>query len=383
MAERWGLGRFLSTLSLMVFRRLERNRRSTVLSILGMSLGVAVLVLGSFMEDTINYVIDVQFQRAQRQDVTLVFNEAVSSSAIHDARHLPGVHEAEGFRAVPARLSSANRSRRVSIMGLDSQPDLFRVLDKQTQEVTIAPGGLTISEKLAELLGVTLGDQIEVEFLEGRKQRRSVPVVAVFPDYTDPGAYINRAELHRILGEGACYSGFFLAVDSRRIDELHRRLKQTPTAAGVSLKQSALQSFQETIAENLRPMRLTNALFASVIAFGVIYSCALITLAERSRDLATMRVLGFTRNEVSRVLLGELAVITLAALPIGLPLGYGLSYFATLALDTETHRFPLVISRATYAYATTVILAAAGISASVVIRKIYGLDMIAVLKVKE
>jgi putative ABC transport system permease protein len=160
-------------------------------------------------------------------------------------------------------------------------------------------------------------------------------------------------------------------------------LKETPAVAGVTVKLASLQSFQDTIAENLRPMRLTNAIFASIIAFGVIYNCALITLAERSRDLATLRVLGFTRREVSAVLFGELAIITLAALPIGLPVGYGLSYFAAHALDTETHRFPLVVSRATFAYSACVILIASAASAGIVRRMINNLDLIAVLKVKE
>lgn len=383
LIERLGLGRFLSTIAATVFRRLERNVRSTTFSIIGMSLGVALLVLGTFVEDTINYVIDVQFQQAQRQDVTLTFNEALSASVKHDADQLPGVLFSEPFRAVPARLTRGNHSRRVNLMGLARQPELFRVLDKDVREVTIIPGGLTISEKLAEILEAKLGDEIEVELLEGRRSRRTVPIAAIFPDYTDPGAYMNREELHHMLREGECYSGVFLKVDSLRLDDLHADVKEMPAVATVTLKRAALQSFRETIAENLQPMRITNALFASVIAFGVIYNCALITLAERNRDLATLRVLGFTRSEVAGVLFGELAVITLVALPIGLPIGYVLSYFATLALDTETHRFPLVISRATFAYSAAVILAAAAVSALIVRRMIDKLDMIAVLKVKE
>ncbi len=383
LLERLGMGCFLSTVATMVFRRLERNLRSTLFSVVGLSLGVALLVLGSFMEDTINYVIDVQFQQAQRQDVMVTFTEALSSRIKHDVRHLPGVAFAEMFRAVPARLSRGHRSRRVTLMGLESQPRLFRVLDKHEREVTLAPEGLTVSEKLAELLDANVGDQLEVQMLEGRRLRTTVTIAAVFPDYTNPGAYMVRPQLHRLLHEGDCVSGVFLAVDPQRLDDLHADLKQTPVAVGVTLKQAALQSFQDTIGEALRPMRIVNAGFASVIAFGVIYNCALITLAERSRDLATLRVLGFTRNEVARVLLGELAVITLAALPIGLPIGYSMSYIATLALDTETHRFPLVVSRGTFAYSTLVILAAATLSALIVARMINKLDLIAVLKVKE
>ena len=383
LVERLGLGRFLSPAAALLFRRLERNPRSTALSILGLGLGVAVLVLGSFMEDTIQYVMDVQFQRAQRQDVTVTFYEAVSAGVVHDAAHLPGVWAVEPFRAVPVRLAHGNISRRTSLMGLERDPRLFRILNANEREVTLPPGGLTVSEKLAEVLDARPGDLLEVELLEGRRFKRSIPIVAVFPDYSDPCAYMNRFDLHRLLQEGECCSGVFLAADQRRLDELHEELKLTPTTAGVSLKRAALESFERTIADNLLPMRIMNATFAMIIAFGVIYNCALMTMAEQGRDLATLRVLGFTRREASLVLLGELAVITLAALPVGLPLGFLLSYLATLALDTESHRFPLVISRATFASATVVILLASAVSGLIVRRMVDKLDLLAVLKVKE
>jgi putative ABC transport system permease protein len=165
--------------------------------------------------------------------------------------------------------------------------------------------------------------------------------------------------------------------------QLYASLKETPALAGVIVKDAVIQNFNDTIAENTRPMRMINATFAFVIAFGVIYNCALITLAERSRDLATLRVMGFRRWEVATVLLGELAVITVAAIPIGLPIGYFFSWIATSAIDTETHRFPLVLTRATLAYAVVVMLVSAILSSLVVRRMLDKLDLIAVLKVKE
>lgn len=381
--ERLGFRRLLTPIGLMVFRRLERNFRSTFLSILGMSLGLAILVLGSFFEDTMDYVIDMMFEQTQRQDITLTFNETVSAGAVHDLAHLPGVLIVESFRTTPVRLLNGRRSKRVGIMGLDSRPRLFRVLDDDGRPVSLADHGLTISRKLAEILDIRIGEQLEVEFLEGGHRSRRVPVTSIFPNFTDPAAYMNRRELHTLLREGECLSGAFLGVDALRLREMHGVLKQTPAVAGVTVKEAAIRSFDSTITENLRRMRTTNAIFASIIAFGVIYNCALITLAERSRDLATLRVLGFTRGEVSVVLLGELSVITLASIPIGLPIGYGLSYLTTVIMDTETQRFPLVISRATFAYAAVMILAAAAISAFIVRRMLDKLDLIAVLKVKE
>ena len=384
IAERLGMGVFLSPITRMIVRRLETNRRSTALSVLGMAMGLAVLVLGSFFQDTINYVTEVQFERTQRQDVMLTFYETASPDSQHDAIHLPGVTRAELFRAVPVRLRHRNREHRLELMGLEEQPELFRVLDDNERQVTLPHiQALTISKKLAAILDVDTGDKVDVEVLEGSRRRLSVPIARVFPDYTTPGAYLNRHELHALMQEGERLSGAFLAVDPLRIDDLYAHVKETPAVAGILDKNAAHKNFVKTISENTFVMRMVNYIFASIIAFGVIYNCALVTLAERSRDLATLRVMGFTRLEISKVLLGELAIITLLSIPVGLPIGCGFAYFSTLALDTETHRFPFVISRATFAGAVTVLVIAAIVSSFIVRRMLDKLDLIAVLKVKE
>ncbi len=383
LAERLGLRNLLSPMTRMILRRLERNPRSTALSVLGMSLSVAVLVVGTFMEDSIDYVVDVQFQRAQRQDVILTFNENVSVHGLQDVHHLPGVYAAEPFRAVPVRIRYGLRHRRLSLMALEEHPRLFRVLDEREQDVELVGTGITISKKLAELLAVDIGDEVTVELMEGRRGHHAMRITAIFPDYAEPGAYANLNELHRMLGEGPRYSGAFISADTNRMSDLYGALKETPALAAIIVKSAVIQNYNDTIAENTRPMRMINALFAFVIAFGVIYNCALITLAERSRDLATLRVMGFKRWEVATVLLGELAVITVAAIPIGLPIGCAFAWIATSALDTETHRIPLVLTRATLAYAVTVVFVGAIASSLVVRRMLDKLDLIAVLKVKE
>ena len=383
LLERLGLRPLLSPVSRMVLRRLERNPRSTLLSVLGMAFGVAVMVLGTFMEDGVEHVIDVQFQQAQRQDVMLTFNENLSASALNDAYNLPGVYLAEPFRSVPVRIRNGQRHRRESLMALDQRSTLFRVLDENQKQVEMIGAGLTLSEKMAELMELEVGDEVTVELMEGRRTTHTMPVTSVFPDFTDPGVYVNRIELHRMLGEGERHSGVFLLADPRRIGDLYSALKQTPVAAGVTVKAAAIQNFNDTFRENLRPMRLINGLFGFVIAFGVIYSCSLITLAERSRDLATLRVMGFTRWEVSKVLLGELAVITLVAIPVGLPIGWVFAVISTAAIDTETHRFPMILTNATLAYSSLIIMISAVVSSLLVRGMLDNLDLIAVLKVKE
>lgn len=373
----------LSPVARMVVRKLTRSVSLSLMTIVGIALAEAVLVLGSFVEDTIDYVMDTTFRRSQRQDVTVVFNQASGEEVIDDLRHMPGVEEVEPFRAVPVRMRHEWKTRRVAIQGLEPNARLFRVFNAQDKPVAIAPAGLTISEKLGELLDVKIGDRVEIEVLEGERVKRTVVIAAMFRDYTEPGAYMPREALQRLLQEGPRVSGAFVRVTDGRLPEFQEQVKRTPTIATASGREAMLNSFRETFAENMLMMRTVNLTFATVIALGVIYNCARITLSERSRELATMRVIGFSRWEVAWVLWGELGTLTLIAIPIGLVIGYGLCMFASQSLDTETHRFPLVVDSSTFAFAALVVLATALGSLWIVRRRLDHLDLIAVLKSRE
>ena len=381
--ERLGLSRFISQAMRIVLRNLERQPFRSLMTVVGIALATSVLVLGSFIQDVTEYVIDFQFTTVQRQDATITFIEPSSSAVLHEVRNMPGVIDAEPFRSVPVRMRVGHRARRLAIMGLDPQMRLFRVLDTSERLVPLPDDGLVMSDKLADLLSVKVGDVVTLEVLEGERPVRAVAVAAIMTDYTEASAYMSIAALNRLLREGDCISGAFLTLDVQERGKLYTKLKEMPKVAGVSIKEAALRSFQHTLEENLLRMRTINVIFACIIAFGVVYNSARISLAERSRELATLRVMGFTRGEISAILLGELAVLTLVAIPLGLVMGSGLAKIATVTLETETQRFPYVVNDATYAFAATITLLAACLSGLVVRRRLDDLNLVAVLKSRE
>jgi putative ABC transport system permease protein len=335
------------------------------------------------MEDALDFMMDYQFAIAQRQDITVTFVEPVSGRALRDIQHLPGVVHCEPFRAMAVRLRSEHHARRIGIMGLESQGELYRVIDQSLHAIHLPAEGLVLSQKLGEVLGVRPGDELTVEVLEGARPIRQVRVAGLIADYTGMAAYMERRALNRLVWEGDTLSGAFLAVDrSRRID-LETYLKQTPRVASVASREAALRSFRDTLAENLMVMRTFQIIFATIIAFGVVYNNARIGLSERSRELATLRVIGFTRAEISAIFLGEHAVLTLVAVPFGLLLGYVASGLVTLFFDTELYRIPLVVDLSTFAFAATVVLVATVVSGLLVRRQLDHLDLVAVLKSKE
>lgn len=383
LPERLGLTRFLTEPVRMILRDLERRPVRAMLSILGIAMAAALLIVGRFFLDAIEVVMDHQFNVVQRQDLTITFAEPVSSRAMHEISRLPGVLFAEPLRMVPARLRFGHRTRQLAIQGLRREARLQRVVHPTAGPLEMPSAGLVVSAKLAELLGVAPGDTVTVEVLEGTRPVRRIAVARIVEEYLGITAYMEATALHRLMREDRVLTGGVLQVDEKRLPELYRRFKATPAVAGVSLKRAAIESFRKTIAQNMGLMIFFNVLFSVVIAFGVVYNAARVLLSERSRELATLRVVGFTRREISSILLGELAFLVVAALPVGMLVGYGLAGWAVWAFDTEFYRFPLVISAKTYAFSIFIVLVSAVLSGLVAHRMLDRLDLVGALKAPE
>jgi putative ABC transport system permease protein len=381
--ERLGLQRLLTQTPRMVMRQLERRPWKTAMSVLGIALATSVLVLGNFSVDAIDFLIEFQFYRSQRQDMTIAFVEPREPRVLHEVGQMSGVMSVESFRSVPVRMRHGHRSRRVGIVGLQRDSQLMRVLDRDGRAVTMPPDGLVLSQKLAEVLRLGVGDDVVVEVQEGQRPTRTIPVVALINDFAGMNAYMDEGAVRHLMREGQLVSGVYISVDDGQLDALYAEIKQTPGIASVAAKEASIESFRKTIAENQLMMQGFLVLFASVIAFGVVYNTARISLSERSRELATLRVVGFTRVEISAILLGELAVLTLLGIPVGLLLGYGFAGLVAAGADTEMYRIPLVVSTHTLGFAAGVTLAAAVISGLIVRRKLDRLDLVAVLKSRE
>jgi putative ABC transport system permease protein len=381
--ERLGLQRWLPQTWRMILRQIRRRPWKSTFSTLGIATAVSVVVLGNYASDALDFLVDFQFRQVQRQDLWVNLMEASPADAVHDLRHLPGVVRVEPFRALPVRVRFGQRSRRLSIMGLESRREIYRSLDQSGNEPLLTDDGLVVSSKLAELLKVTVGDEVAVDVLEGKRQTIQAKIVGTVDDLSGTNAFALRPFVNRIAQEGALVSGAWLSADDNELDDLYVQLKATPHVVGVTANAAATQSFHDTVGENQLRMQSFVIGFAIVIAAGVVYNTARISLSERDRELATMRVLGFTKAEISVVLLGELGLMTLVAIPIGLLMGYGMAWLTSLSLQTDLFRIPLVIRPSTYGRATIIVLSASVISGCIVRRRLDQLDLFAVLKGQE
>lgn len=381
--ERLGLVHLVPLALRMILRNIERRPVRWALSVLAIALATSLLVVGRFSFDALDEMVRIQFRGAMREDVMVLLNEAASQRALHDIAGLPGVLRAEPFRAVAARLRFEHRVRRVGINGVEPNAELRRIVDRRLAPIAVPADGLVLSAKLAEVLGVRSGERVTVEVLEGRRPIKQVPVVATVDDLIGIVAYMRRDALARLMDEEPRVSGAYLATDPLALDELYRRLKKMPAVAGVALREASLQSFLDTVAENMRISTMVLVVFACVIAAGMVYNGARIALSEQAIELASLRILGFTQREVGTMLIGEQAITTVAAIPAGCLIGYGICAWLAALLDGEVFRLPLAISTATYAFAGGTILIAGALSAGAVLYKLRTFDLVSVLKTRE
>ncbi len=382
-AGRLELARFVRQSSVIVMRHLTHWPMRTLSGILGMALSVAILVGSLWSFGSIEHMVDVTFHRSDRQDASITFTDAKPLSALFETRKLPGVMQAEPFRAVAVKLRNGPIDRRVSLVGKEPAATLSRVLDGRLQPVILPEHGLVISDALARVLRLRVGDMVEVEVLEGRRPKLLQPVSAVITGFIGLTAYMDLEAMNRMLDEGPMISGAYLALDMSRSGDLFAVLKATPAASFIALQYAAVQKFRETLAQNVDIMITVYATLAAIIAFGVVYNFARISLSEQGREMASLRVLGFTKGEVSALLLGELAVVVIVAQPVGWFIGYSFAWLMAEGFRTELYRVPLVVNREVYAWSSLIVFGAAAISGLVVRRRVDRLDMIEVLKTRE
>ena len=381
--QRFGLMGMVPVALRMVLRDLTRKPVKTALSVLGIALSLSLIMIGRYSYDALDEIIRVTFRTAQRDDITLAFNELKGTSVVHSIAAMPGVLRVEPFRAAAVKLKFRHREKRTAITGLYPGHQLRQILDEHEQPVLLPDRGLVLTRQLAKVLGATLGDQVSVEFLDGRRVIAEVEVTRIVDEMIGTSAYMDARAMALVMRDSEAISGAFLAIDPLQRAPLYRQLKTTPGIASVFLRENMLQSFIRTVAENLTMSTAILMLFACAIAAGVIYNSARIALSERAVELASLRILGFSRGAVGRLLLGQQALVTLVALPLGVALGYLLMLWLSVLFSTDLFRLPVVVSARTIGISIGVVLLAAVASALLVWRKVQRLDLIEVLKTRE
>ncbi len=369
--------------TMMVLRNILRWPFRAGLTMLGIALAVAVLVASIFFEDTLDELIDLSFYSTNRQDAMLILTKEVNADALEEIRRLPGVLQVEPAQMHGAILRNGHLQKRVGIEGRPAAADLARILDKDGRVIAAPADGLLLSTRLARQLNVGVGDPVTVEFLTGRRETHVVPVAGIATSYIGLPAYMEATALDQLMRRTPTFSYANLTLDSAKEEAFHAAIKDLPGLAGTVMLSDTLEAFEETIEQNITISTVIYVVIAVLITVGVTYNSARIQLSERARDLASLRILGFTKAEVSFILIGEIALLVLLAQPLGWLLGSALAAAMIAGFESDLYSIPLVLNRDTFAMSSAVVLVAAAAATLLVRRRLDRLNLIEVMKTRE
>ena len=380
---RLGLARVAGPMGRMIVRELERKPVSAAISVLGVAFAVGIIVIGRFETDSLDSMIDDALMGTMREDVAVSLVRPVPRSALTWFGHAPGVLAAEPAYAVPVRMTGAGAHRDVVITGLAPDGRLRVVRDGRGAAVRVPADGLLVSALLARRLGVGVGDVVWLERRDGDHRRFTLPIAATVDDRVGLNAYVELDALARALHEEPRLSQVLLRVEARELDALMHALVDVPAIIDVTEVAAFRDSFLAQSGESMTFMIFLTSVLGGVIAVGVVYNHARVALSERERDLATLRVLGYRRDEVAVVLIGQLAIQVAIAIPIGLVFGALMAQALMSTADPEQYRFAVVITPRTYGFAALVVTGAAFATALVTRRRLDRVDLTGALKARD
>ncbi len=369
--------------TMMILRSVTRWPGRASVTLLGTAASVAVLVGSLFFYDAVEVMMDEMFTLSNRQHLSLTLTTAQTRGALIDARNLPGVLDVEGGYTLPVRLMNGPREKLVALEARGEGAELVRVLDRRGRAVGIPPGGVVLPQLLAQEIGAGAGDLIGVEFMAETRETHVLPVAAIIRQTLGEAAYIHEDTLFSLLRQAPRVNRINLMADTAELPALYAQVKATPAIGGVALWSEVQAQFRREIDESLMTVVFIYALLGILIAVGVIYNAARIQLAERTHELVSLRVLGFTRAEVGFVLVGEIMLLAVIGLPVGLAAGYGLAALTAGQMSSQMFEIPLVVSGPTYAWSAIIVFVSALISVLMVRRRLDRVDLVSALKQKE
>jgi len=375
--------RVLDQPSRMILRRIARQPGRAALTVIGIGAAMGLTVMMRFNINATDYMIDVSFNVVDRSDVLVTFTDPLSDTTLFELASIEGVSYVEAFRSSPVMFSNDRIDYLGSITGLPDNPILNRAVDSDLNTVDISGKGVVLSEQLAEILDIAIGETLAVEVREGRRPTLEIPVVGVVEALIGTPAYMTIDALNAQLYEPQRATGAYLKIDPLQSEAVYRRLKDIPLVAGVSLRRESAAKFQKMIDEGMGTFRTTMMVFSIVIAAGVVYNGARIAFMERERDLASLRVLGFTKLETGYVLLGELAILAILAIPVGSLFGFLLWSYLADALSTELYQIPTIFKEDGFGQGAVIVFVSTLIAGALVMRDVARIDMATALKARD
>jgi len=383
--ERWTwLWHKLDTSWKMSLRTINRNRFRSAVTLTGVILAVAMLVVALFTRDIVDYMINQCYFEEQRYDYLLRFTTPVKETELFSIALLDGVIKTEPVFEIPVRIHFMGRVREDLVLGLPPGVSLKKLYSPAGKIQQIPDEGLLISETTAKKLHVKPGDKVTVETLLGLGPAylSDIKIAGVNQQLVGGCSAMSLAGANRLLQESGLVSGAMLKIDTGQAALLEKKLNEMTGIASILSRQKELDGFNKNLGYMIYSVTIMIS-FAVVLGFAIVYNSSIMSFTERKRELASLRVIGFTTGEVSGLLLKENLAQTALGVILGLPCGRFLAHAYINAVSTDLYTFKAVVYPVTYALSALGGVFFIMIAYRLAVKGVKRLDLVEVLKTRD
>ena len=344
----------------MPLRGIGRNPRRTIYTVIGVVLSLMLVLVSWGMIDTVNHLMNTQFVEIQQEDATVYFTGPVGDADISALGEIDGVEVVEPSLEIPVRLTAGTDTYDTALVSLDAETEMHRFLSADGEWLELG-SGLLVGKALGGLLGVEVGDSIEVQV--GLLGASFTEEIAGFLDEPlGTLAYVSSGHLTEIAGvDLPATSALIRYEEGVEGGDLRAAITELPTVAAFNDSKAMFDMMQQFMVLFYAFVGVM-LVFGGAMAFALIFNAMSVNIAERRREVATLLAVGTDRRTISRLITTENLIVAAMGIPIGLVAGYYLSKAAMGTFSSDMFSFDLYVEPMTFVWASLAIVVVALVS---------------------
>ncbi len=359
----------------MVIRNIFRNKRRALFLVGGIALTYAISMVPIYMSTIFNTMFDLQYGQFQTMDYNIDFVVPMNKNVTLEVLQLIDSDHIEPKAEIPFELSRGWRKETTSVIALSSDTKFFNFKDENGLDFTIPERGIVLSQILAKLLDVQVGDEIVIKSYFPDKDDKAIKVVGIVEQYLGSNAYMDINQMYELLEEKDLVTGVLLNSN----DDVVTKLKDVKNIRQIQSLQDMRESLLEFMDMIIASMSIM-LIFGGVLGFAIVYNVTTVSINERIMEFSSLRVLGFDKNQIYRLVTRENSLMTVFGILLGIPLGYGMCVGLSTAVSTEIYSIPIMITPGTYIISAIATIIFITIAQLATIRKIHNINFMEALK---
>ena len=376
--------KLLSLKTKIIIRNLFRKKSRFIVGMVSIMLSGSLLIISLSMNDSTNYLLKFEFFEIEKYDLKVMFFEPRSMESINELKRFDFVSSIEPILELPVSIQREWRKKDIAVTGISSDPKLLKISTNTSYNKNL-DNGIIVNEKLAQILRLKIGDEIQLKSLKkGERRKRQFIIKGINNQIFGLPCYMDIKTLGKSFLQGVVASGALIKLKKGYdMEAIKKELKKYPAIASTQFKQQFIASFNEAITGTMFVSLFILFIFAGSIAFAVIYNTTIISIMERRIEIAVFKVLGFTDKEIVKIIFNENNLLGICGIAVSLPLGTFLNWLIGLAYDTEMYRFPMIVNTGTYVITIIMLMSFVYLSNVLCMKTIHKIDVVEALKARE